>query len=351
MRLPQLPRERLREAALEVASPALGFLAGMGLGAVLILAVGADPVAAYLSLFRGAFGGLQNLSEVLVKATPLIFTGLSVMIAFRASYWNIGAEGQLAFGAIVATLVGLALSGGPAPLTLTAEAAAGLLAGAAWGLVPGALKVKFRANEILTTMMMNFIALLLLSYLVHYPLRDPTAWLPVSPMLSDQAVLPILLPRTRLHAGFALALACSVLSYVVLAHTALGFEIRAVGAGPEASRAKGIRIGRVIVLTSLLSGGLAGLGGMCEVAGIHYRLKEGISMGYGYTGILVALLGRLHPAGVVLVSVLFSALIIGSESMQRFAGIPVWLTYVVQALIVMCSIAFEALARRRGGGS
>jgi len=343
-------RRQLKEALIgTILPPIAGFALGLLMGVILILLIGADPILAYCSLFRGAFGGVQSFCEVLVKATPLIFTGLSITISFKAKYWNIGAEGQLVAGAIAATIVGLYLGEKPFPLPLIAEICAGVLAGGLWGLLPGVLRIKFRANEILTTIMMSFIALLLLSYLVHYPLRDPSAWLPVSPMLPESAILHVLVPKTRLHTGFVMALAAVILSYILLWYTALGFEIRAVGAGPEAARAKGISIGRIVLITSFISGSLAGLGGLCEISGIHYRLKEGISMGYGYTGILIALLGRLHPVGVVLVSILFSALVIGSESMQRFAGIPVWLTYVVQGLIVILAIAFESLVSRREG--
>ncbi|MEM2896490.1 MAG: ABC transporter permease [Nitrososphaerota archaeon] len=326
----------------------LGTIVALIIGAVLILMAGADPMVAYSSLLYGAFGGLKNVSEVLVKASPLMLTGLSVTIAFRCQFWNIGAEGQLTIGALFTTLIGLGFTHFPSPLLIFMAIVASFLAGGLFAAIAGLLKVKFQANEIIVTLMLNFIAILTVSHLVHRELRDPAAWLPVSQVISLPTRLPIILPGTRLHAGLIVGLICVFLAYVLIFKTTLGYKIRAVGLGSKTAYCSGVSISKSVIIASLISGGLAGLAGMGEIAGIHYRLKEGISMGYGFTGILIALLGRLHPLGVVLASILFSALVVGAESMQRTAGVPVFLTQAIQALIVLCILGFEVLFKKRG---
>ncbi|MEM3507050.1 MAG: ABC transporter permease [Candidatus Bathyarchaeia archaeon] len=325
----------------------LGTIVALVIGAILIFIAGANPIIAYSSLFYGAFGGIKSVGEVLTKASPLMLTGLSVTIAFRSQFWNIGAEGQLTIGALFTTLIGLFFTDFPEPLLILIAILISFLAGGIFAAIAGLLKVKFRANEIIVTLMMNFIAILTVSHLVHRELRDPTAWLPVSPMITPSIRLPIILPGTRLHAGLIIGLICIFLIYVVIFKTTLGYKIRAVGLGFEAAYCSGISASKSIMIASFISGGLAGLAGMGEIAGIHYRLKEGISMGYGFSGILIALLGRLHPLGVFLASVLFSALVVGAESMQRTAGVPVFLTQAIQALIVLCVLGFEILFKRR----
>jgi simple sugar transport system permease protein len=325
----------------------LGIIVALVIGALLILMAGADPLVAYSSLLYGAFGGIKSISEVLVKASPLILTGLSVTIAFRCQFWNIGAEGQLTIGALFTTLVGLAFTNFPTPLLIFIIMLISFLAGGVFATIAGLLKVKFQANEIIVTLMMNFIAILTVSHLVHRDMRDPTAWLPVSPLITPSARLPIILPGTRLHGGIIIGLACAVLIYLIIFKTTLGYKIRAVGLGSKAAYCSGISTSKSIMIAAFISGGLAGIAGMGEIAGVHYRLKEGISMGYGFTGILIALLGRLHPLGVILASILFSALVVGAESMQRTAGVPVFLTQVIQALIVLCVLGFEILFKEK----
>ena len=333
----------------QVAALLLGLIAGAGLIGI----SGANPIVAYQAVFLGAFGSVFNFLETLVKATPILLAGLGVAVAFRCSVWNIGAEGQLKMGALAATALGIAFvgSGIPGIVTIPLLLLAGFVAGGAWGAVAGWLKVRMNVNEIISTIMLNFIAAFFVNYMITGPLRESTGG---GVLLTKEIVETARLPRflsdvflgSRLHLGFFIAIVAAVLVYVFLRHTIPGYQIRAVGANPDAAQLGGINVSKSIVIALIISGGLAGIGGMSEVAGLHYRLIEGFSPNYGATGIVVALLGRLHPLGVVLASVLFGGLIIGTDAMTRAVEVPGSIVFVLQGLIILFALAGEMLARR-----
>lgn len=317
------------------------------LGAMLILITGANPIQAYGALLYAAFGTTNGFAETMVKATPLILAGLGVMVAYRAQFWNIGAEGQIYVGSILATIAGIWLRGLPLLIHLPLTLLAGMLGGALWGFIPGFLKARFRVNEVITTLLLNYIAIGLTSYLVHTPLRDQASGIPISPQLAASAWLPILIPRTRFHFGIVLAVVMAFLVYWLLTRTVLGYQIRAIGDGRRAAQTGGINVPRTIILTMLISGALAGLAGAVEIAGVQHRLVEGFSPGYGYLAIAVALLGRLNPFGVTLAAVLFAALLNGADAMQRTAGVPVTVVFVIEGLVILFVAARIQLRRRR----
>lgn len=345
---------RRAEAARVAVQAAAATLAALAIGALLVLLAGANPLTGYLALVMGAFGSVNSVAEVVVKTTPLLLAGLGIALAFRAGYWNIGAEGQLYMGALAATWVGLNAGAWPAAVALPAAVAAGFAGGALWGLVPGLLRARLGVSEIINTIMFNYIAIYLVSWLVTGPLKEEGGFLPQTDLIADPAVLPRLLPPTRLHAGVLLAVAAAAALYWLMVRSTLGFRVRVVGGNPEAARYAGISVNGTWVLVAAVSGGLAGLAGMSEISGVHQRLLEDVSAGYGYTAIVVALLGWLHPLGVVVAAVLFAALRVGADAMQRALGIPVALVYIIQALVVLFVLARGAfgglgLRRRRGG--
>lgn len=325
---------------------ALGILA---LLAAVLAASGFDVGASLTALVRGAAGSSYAIfSATLVRATPLILTGLAVALAFQGGILNIGAEGQLLAGAAVAAGVALAwgASLGAAALVLALVSAAA--AGAAWAAIPAWLKRRFGVLEVISTIMMNFVALYGVGYLVRGPLQEPTRIYPQSSSIPAATHLPILVPGTRLHVGFAIAVAAALVAWHVVRNTSAGFRLRVVGANPSAAASAGqVDVAAVSLRAFLVSGALAGLAGGVEVAGVTYALYENISPGYGYTAIAVALLAGLHP-GLVLVSGIFlGALEAGAASMQREAGVPLVLVSVVEAMIILAIVGARAVLARR----
>lgn len=324
-------------------------------GAVVAVATGKPALAllAYRGLWEGAFGSPKALSETLVQMTPYVFAGLGIALAFHGGLFNIGAEGQLALGAIVTAWIGYALPGlvgGSIPFFLHLPLAllGGAMAGAVWAAIPGWLKARTGGHEVINTIMMNYIALLMASYLLNGPMRDPSPTNVVArtPRIAETARLPRLLPDPdlRLHAGFLIALAMALVVAWVLWRTTLGFEIRTVGLNPHAARYAGIPIVRTTVLTMAMSGFLAGLAGAVQVTGLNYRHELSFNLGYGFDAIAIALLGKVHPFGVVLAAFLFGALRNGASRMQFLTQVPVDLISVIQALILMF-VAAEAIVR------
>lgn len=328
--------------------PAIAVLAAFVVGAVLIRMAGANPIQAYVALFRGAFGSVRGFSETVVKATPLALAGLGVAVAFKCSVWNLGAEGQLLMGAIGATGVGLAFSELPAPVLLPLTLLTAFAAGGLWGAIVGALRAWFNANELVVTLMMNYIAIFLVNYLVSGPWRDPSIAEPQTAMISVNAQLPRLISSGRMHAGALVAIVCAVMTYILLFRTSIGYKIRVTGANAKAARYGGINVEMIVIIAMMISGGLAALAGMGEVAGVHLRLMDGISSGYGYTAIVVALLGRLHPGGVVLAALLFGGLLVGADAMQRVAAVPASLVQVIIGLILLFVLGGDFLINRKG---
>ena len=310
-------------------------------------AAGFDAAAALGSLWWGAFGSWDALtSTTLVRAVPLIIIGLGIAIAFRGGALNIGAEGQFYAGAIAATWVGLHLGGQSLPVAVGAVLLVSAIAGLCWVVVPVWLKVRFGVLEVISTLLLNFVALSLVSLMVQGPLQERERIYPQSDAIAETARLP-LLPGSRLHAGFVIAVAGGLILWFLFAKTLWGFRLRAVGIGPRAAEISGrIDSQRVGAVALLLSGAVAGLAGGVEVSGVTYALFQNLSPGYGFTGIAVALLGGLHPIGVVVAGILFGALQAGAGAMQREAAVPAVAVYVVEAVIII--VALLATAPRGG---
>lgn len=337
-------------AALRVLLIAAGAaLLALAAVALLIAAAGFDAGAALAALWRGSFGSAYALgSATLVRAVPLLLAGLAVSLAFRAGVFNIGAEGQLLVGAAAAAATGLAAAPSLGYGSVLLALLAGAGAGAAWASIAAWLRHRFRVLEVISTIMLNFVALHLVGWLVRGPLQEPTRIYPQSPSLDAAARLPRLIPGARAHWGLMLAVACCVAAWLMLARTAAGFRLRAVGANPQAARSAGlVNVARVTAAAFLVSGALAGLAGAVEVTGVTYALYENISPGYGYTAIAVALLARLHPLGVLATGVLFGALEAGATAMQRDAGVPSVVVSVVEAALILAVVAADRARWRR----
>jgi simple sugar transport system permease protein len=340
--------DRLFDALL----PVLATLIALAFGAVLLLLLGVNPIEAYGALFRGAFGTVSGLTQTLAKATPLLLVALGICIAFRAGVINIGGEGQIILGAIAASAVALALPNLPGILLVILALTVGALAGAFWGGIAGVLKARFGVNEILSTVMLNAIALQLMNFLLRGPMLDPEQIaagtnVPQSATLPLQVWLPRLVPRTLLHAGLILAIVLAILVYIFLWRTTIGYRIRAVGLNPSAARYAGIPVKRYMALAMILSGAFAGLAGAVEVTGIHHRMIEGLTGGYGFTGIVAALFGKLHPLGAIPASIIFGGLLVGADKMQRTVQVPSSLVVAVNGLIVLFVVASDYFVRRR----
>jgi general nucleoside transport system permease protein len=300
---------------------------------------------ALLALWDGAFGSPYAIwSATLVRATPLLLVGLAVALAFRAGVLNIGAEGQLLVGAIAASAVALWLDALPKPVAVAMMILAGATAGAAWAGIAAVLRHRFGVLEVISTIMLNFVALALVGWIVRGPLQEPTGIYPQSPTFGEQARWPFLIPGQRLHLGFALGVLLAFGSWGWLARTASGLRVRLVGAGARAAAsAGGVDVARTTFGVFLLSGALAGLAGASEVGGVTWALYEGLSPGYGYTAIAVALLARLDPRWVVASAILFGALEAGAAAMQRDAGVPAVIVQVFVAITVLAVLAVTHL--------
>ena len=347
--------------------PVLAVITGLILGGLVMFATGSNPIEAYRALFTGSFGtpstiiaGIQTyfatgdnndlvksiypFTESLVTATPYIFAGLSVAIGFRAGLFNIGAEGQFFIGALCSAFVGYSIKGLPMIVHLPLALLAGALGGAFWGMIPGYLKARFGAHEVVNTIMMNWIAFRLSDWLLTGPMQASN-FRPVTPNVQASAELPRFFEDPlRFNLGFFLALLFAYLVYWLLFKTTLGFEIRSVGANPDAAKYAGMSIIKNIVLVMSLAGGLAGLAGSAQVLGVDHWVGQGFSAGYGFDAIALALLGKSHPFGVVLAALLFGFLRSGATNMQSMAGIPIDIISIIQGLVIVF-IAAPAIIR------
>ena len=322
-------------------------------GGVILSAAGLDPIKAYVVMLNGAFGTERAISDVLLKTTSLLLLGLAVSVAFKCKIWNIGAEGQLYMGALGAALIGITVIGAIPILGIVATIAVGFVFGGAFGLIPAALKVKFGVNEIIVTVLLNFVVLLFISYLLHGPIKAP-GFNPYSANIFQTSQLPIILPHTRLHGGIIIAALATIALYVLLWKTKIGFEMKSVGANTKAARYVGMNVSKSTFVVMGISGGLAGLTGAVLVSGIQHQLLEGISPGYGFIAVIIALLGRQHPVGVAVVAFFFSALMSGSEVMYRTLGIPSAFAETLQALVlifVLVGALFTVYSIKRKSGS
>ncbi|MFZ5678049.1 MAG: ABC transporter permease [Pseudomonadota bacterium] len=307
---------------------------------LLFLAVGVSPIAAFQSLLQGAFGTWRAATETLVKATPLIFTGLATAIAFRARLWNIGAEGQVFAGAMFAYWCQSPLAGSSAWIQLPVVVTAAMVGGGLYAGLAAILKTRFRVDEVISTVMLNYIIVYALSLLLlKGPWSEAGGFFEQTAKVDPGSILPILFDKTRLHLGFLLALIAAAFVYLMIRKSPVGFEIRAAGSNLKALEVQGTNSRRVILMVMLISGALAGLAGMSEVYGVHYRLKAGAITSYGYTGIIVAILGMLNPWGVVFAAILFGALVNGATFMQIKTGVPSALIYAIEAILLLFYLA------------
>ncbi len=337
----RIAEEKIR---LPFLSPLIAITAALLVGAGLILLAGANPIAAYTALFQESLSTYFGFGNTLTKMTPLLLTSLGVLVALRAGQFNIGGEGQIYLGALGSALVGLYVQGLPALIHVPIALLAGFLFGAVWGLIPGYLKAVRGVNEVITTLLLNYIAVNFVSYLVQNPLEQPGAPSPYSPLIAKSAQLPIILPGSLADAGILLGLIAAGVVWVLLVRSPLGYQITTVGLNPIAARYGGISVERTIMLVMALAGGLAGLAGSAEVMGLKYRLFEQVSSGYGFDAIAIAFLSRGSVLGVVLTSLFFAALRSGANVMQRSAGVPVTVVYAIQGLTVLfiaMSLAWE----------
>lgn len=330
-----------------IGSAVVAILAGFALLALGLTLAGYDAGSALSALFRGALGsGDAFLSATLVRAIPLTILGLGVALAFRAGALNIGAEGQLYAGAIAATWIGQHVASWPSVLAIPTALVVAAAAGALWILIPVVLRLRFGVLEVISTLLLNFIAMAMVSYMVTGPLQEATRVYPQSDPIAVSAQLPHL-PGSRLHLGFVLAGALAVLLWGFFRYTAMGFRVRAAGQSPRAALVSGrIPVNRVLAGALLASGAFAGLGGGVEVSGVTYNLFASLSPGYGFTAIAVALLARLHPIGVLGAGVLFGALEAGAQGMQRDAGVPAVAVTAVEAVVIIAILLADARVRR-----
>jgi general nucleoside transport system permease protein len=328
--------------------PALALAATVAIASLLAMVAGAPPLSVLGLILKGAFGSKFALLETLNRATPLIFTGLAVAVAFRARLWNIGAEAQLYAGAVVTATLGTGALAWPSGLLLPSVALAAMLAGAVVLLVPTVLKTRFGVDEVVTTLLLNFVVLLWVSMLLEGPLKDPMGmgW-PKSARLIPEARLPRIVEGLRLHWGFGLALIAAAVIWVVQARTTLGYEMRAVGLNRAAAKFAGIPVGPGLIKTALLSGGLAALAGFSEVAGLKGSLTLDISPGFGYTGIIVAMLALLNPFGVVVAALFVAGVFVGADSMSRAVGVPTYLADIMLATALLLMVLALMLTRFR----
>lgn len=333
----------LRPAVAAAGVYALAVAVALLVGAALIALAQGDAATAYRTMFRTSLGSAAGLAQTLNKTSPLLLGSVAVVLGMRAGLFNIGVDGQIYLGAIAATGAAFALGAAPRVLALPVVGLAGILGGAALAAVPAVLRAAAGVNEIFVTVMLNFVALLLTEYLATGPWNDPIAGEAISRPIPAGATLPMLAPRTGLHAGIVLAVAAGLLVAWVLDRTVLGYQIRAVGDNPRAARAAGIPLAAMTLVALIASGALGGLAGAIEVSGFHYRLILGLSPGYGVMAILVAVLSRRHVLGAMAAAFGFAVLLVGSDSLQRSIGLPASAVFVFQAVILLVVLLADAV--------
>lgn len=327
-------------------APILSIVVGLCFAGIFIAATGKNPLDIYLLMFDGAFGSAYGISETVVKAIPLMLTGLGVSLAFRMQLWNIGAEGQLYMGAVGATWLALHYPEWPGYILLPCMLILGFVLGGLWGLIPAIPRAFLKVNETITTLLLNYVAILWVDYLVYGPWKDPNGFnFPITAPFAEGAILPVL-GASRIHIGLIIALIAALVLYVVLQYTKWGFEIRVSGESAVAARYAGMNYIKNILLVMFISGGLAGLAGMTEVSGITQRLQHGISPGYGYSAIIIAWLARLNPWAIVVVSFVFGGLLVGGYSIQT-SGFPAATVAMLQGAILFFVVGGEIFVEHR----
>ena len=335
---------RSNETLWKVLTPLLSVLLAFIVGGLIIAGIGKNPLEAYGFLFKGAFGSKPALASTLVKSTPLIFTGLSATFAYRCGIFNLGAEGQLIMGSIgsivVATILPKAVSL-PGPVLFLISLLAGIIMGGLWGSIPGILKVYRGLNELIVTILLNYIATLFMSYLINGPIMEGN--IPQSGAVPNELKLPIVSAGMRLHYGFFIALLLGVLVYYFLFQTANGLKLRSVGLNRSAAKVFGINVNRFLLISFIVSGAIAGFGGSIEVHGNAFRLMPGYAKGFGFDGLAIALIGQLNPFGTIIAACFYGALRTGANMMQVASGIPTSVVSIIQALIIIFVIAGSSI--------
>ena len=342
-------RREHRPLALIILTPLLAVAAALALSGLLIAAAGAPVLEAYWRILVGAFGSRLSATETLTRATPLMLTGLAAAVAFRARVWNIGGEGQFYLGAIAVAAVGSQLlAGAPGYLSIPLLLVVGAIAGMVLLIVPLWLRLRFSVDEVVTSLLLNFVAVLVVSMLIDGPLKDPLAfgW-PQSQSVPDAAMLPKLMARSRLHWGFGIAVALAFVVHFVQSRTVFGLKSRAAGLSPEGAVFAGVPLARTLFFVACLSGGLAGLAGAVEVMGVKGYVTTDLSPGFGYSGIVVAMLAGLHPLGVVLAALFTATMFVGADGMSRALKIPTYIADVTVALSLITMLVAVFFAQYR----
>lgn len=329
-------------AAIVIAAAA----AAMGVGAIVLAAVGADVAKAYTVILTEPLKDMIGITEIVVRAVPLSLIALGIAIAFRSGILNIGAEGQMLMGILACSATAIAGAALPKPILVPLAILAGAAGGAAWGGIAGVLRARLGVNEILSTVMLNYIAAQFYTFLLRGPMMDPEELVtgsgtPQTVRMPRSAWLDRLIPGTRLHAGVFIAIGLAVVVFFLLWRTTAGFRMRAAGAEAKAARYSGVRVERYLVIAMLLSGAFAGMAGAVEILGVHRRAIEGVSGGYGFTGIVVALFGGLHPAGIIPASLFFGLLLLGADMTQRLADVPANMVLVLQGAIILAIVSAQ----------
>lgn len=341
------PRKEISKHLLYT-TPVLAVVVTILLGLVMFAALGKDPVKAILIIFYEPLTDLFTISEMIVKATPLILIAIGLSFGFRAGVWNIGAEGQFTFGALTGGAVALAFYDVEGFWVLPLMCLAGIIGGMAWAAIPALLRTRFNANEILVTLMLTYVAVLLLSVLVHGPLKDPEGLnFPESRLFHDAATIPILIDETRAHVGFLVAILAVIVAWVMLARHVFGYQVKVMGQSPKAAAFGGFVESRVVWTSLMISGGLAGLAGTFEAAGPVGQLVPALPVGYGFTAIIVAFLGRLDPIGILLAGFVMALTYIGGEGAQIQLNLPSAVTGVFQGMFLFTLLGIDVLARYR----
>mgnify|MGYP001102394008 FL=1 len=342
-RLERSPAPVWAKALIPIVAVLITFL----ITSVFVILAGAKPLEAYYNFIIVPLSTKFSALEVLVKATPLIFTGIAVTFAFASGYYNIGAEGQLYAGAVAAAWVGATFVGLPAIIVVPLMLILGFLGGMLWALIPALLKVKLKVDEVVTTLLMNSIIMYFISALLNGPWRDPETGWPKSPEFFEAARFVQLIPRSRLHLGFVIALIVVIIVFIIIKRTPFGLQMRAVGASKAGAQFAGINVNRTMLISALVSGGIAGLAGVSEIAGIHYHLISELSGGYGYTGIIVATLGGLNPFGATIAAMFIGLIDTGAQTVSRVLGVPVYLGDVVQSTLLLITLGMLLLQNYR----
>jgi len=350
LKLLQRVSTELRAALPRMFPQTIAILLAFAVGAIVLALTGYSPLDAYAAMLAGAIGDTFGIGQTLTQATPIIFTALAFLFAYKCGLFNIGAEGQFLIGAFFAALVGISFNGLPFFIHVPMALIAGAITGGLWGFLPAVLKARLGAHEVITTMMLTYVAFYITSYMVNYPFKAP-GWVAQTILISPSAELPRILQPTQLSASIILAVLLVGLTHYTLCRTVIGYEVRAIGLNPTAAEGGGINIKKGIILALTISGAIAGLGGAGEILGVHRRFIAGFSPGYGWDGLAVALVGGLNPVGILLASVLFGALRSGGMTMTRTTQVPLDIVSLIQALVILF-VAAPRLIRyllKRGG--